>query len=185
MTSAEQPDDEHDIVTRAQSGDDAAFRWLVDTYDRRLLYFVRRLLNDQDTAFDVLQTVWLNVYRRLRRLRSTGAFRVWLYRITHDAAVSELRRQKRRVPIETQGDIEIGDLEDEADESAFENAELVHLGLQRLSVDHRRVLTLRFLEDMKIDEIAEVLRCKQGTVKSRLYHARQLMRRHIEEMQND
>lgn len=143
-----------------------------------------RWLIQEDAAFDVLQAVWLTVHRKLRGLKSADAFRVWLFRIAHDQAVSELRRRSRR-PVLV-GEVESGvDNKDENDlEAAFDNAELVHIGLQRLSVDHRRILTLRFLEEMKIKEIAEVLGCQDGTVKSRLHHARRALRWQIEEIQD-
>jgi RNA polymerase sigma-70 factor (ECF subfamily) len=126
--------------------------------------------------------VWIVVHRRLRRLAAPGAFRVWLYRIAHDQAVSELRRRSRQ-PVLLE-DVEQSRSEDEAEpgEEAFDNAELVHAGLRDLSVDHRRVLTLKFLEDMSVDEIAEVLQCQPGTVKSRLYYARLALRDRIREL---
>lgn len=182
MTSATELADERETVLRAQRGDRAAFSQLVNAYDRRLLYFVRRIVGEYETAFDVLQTVWLTVHRKLRGLKSAHAFRVWLYRITHDAAVTELRKQTRRALVIEELALE-ADQADEGDAgSEFDNAELVHVGLQRLSVDHRRILTLRFLEDMNVQEIAEVLRCNEGTVKSRLYHARCALRRALEEV---
>lgn len=178
--------DERETVLRAQKGDRAAFSQLVDAYDRRLLYFVRRILGEHDTAFDVLQVVWLTVHRRLRGLKSANAFRVWVYRIAHDKAVSELRKKTRRPLLVEEIEIGGGAKVDQSDaEAVFDNAELVHIGLQRLSVDHRRILTLRFLEDMKVKEIAEVLGCSDGTVKSRLHHARRALRRQIEELQDD
>jgi RNA polymerase sigma-70 factor, ECF subfamily len=178
--------EEQKTVLRAQEGDRAAFSQLVDAYDRRLLYFVRRILGDSDSAFDVLQDVWLIVHRRLRGLVSARAFRVWIYRIAHDQAVGELRKKTRRPllveDVEFAADEKLDPCDFEAD---LENAELVHLGLQRLSLDHRRILTLRYLEDMKVAEIAEVLSCHDGTVKSRLHHARLALRRRIEELQHE
>ena len=67
-------------------------------------------------------------------------------------------------------------------DDAFESAELVHAALAGLSIDHRRVLTLRFLEDMSIEDIAEVVSCSAGTVKSRLHYAKGALRRRIEEL---
>jgi RNA polymerase sigma-70 factor (ECF subfamily) len=72
-----------------------------------------------------------------------------------------------------------------AEMAAFDNAELVHRALEDLSVDHRRVLALRFLEEMSIEEIAEVVGCSAGTVKSRLHYAKLALRRRIEELLND
>ncbi len=175
---------ERETVLLARKGDRAAFSWLVEAYDRRLLYFVRRILGKDDSAFDVLQAVWLTAHRKLPTLKSAEAFRVWVYRIAHDKAVSELRK-KTRQPLLVENVDECSASQDAGDaESVFDNAELVHVGLKRLSVDHRRILTLRFLEDMTVKEIAEVLGCSDGTVKSRLHHARRVLRRELEEFQD-
>jgi RNA polymerase sigma-70 factor (ECF subfamily) len=172
-------------VLHAQQGDRAAFARLVDLYDRRLLYFVRRILGESDGALDVLQSVWLNVYRNLRKLKAPDAFRVWLYRIAHDRAVTELRRRGRLPVLLDDSQVVPAVDGNSVDESAFDNAELVHVALECLSVDHRRVLTLRFLEDMSIEEIGEVVGCSAGTVKSRLHYAKQALRRRIEELTNE
>jgi RNA polymerase sigma-70 factor (ECF subfamily) len=176
--------EEQRTILLAQQGDRDAFRRLLDLYDERLLYFVRRILGEADGALDVLQAVWLTVHRSLWKLRSPTAFRVWVYRIAHDRAVSELRRKVRR-PVLLE-DIPAGPPPDPAcgDDAAFEDAELVHAALLGLSVDHRRVLTLRFLEDMPIEEIAEVVGCGAGTVKSRLHYAKAALRRRIEELRD-
>ena len=182
MGSSADSADERELVLRARLGDRGAFRRLIDLYDPRLAYFVRRILGDEDSTLDVLQNVWLTVHRGLGRLQAVDAFRVWLYRIAHDQAVTELRKRTRRaVPVE-----DVPEAEDRGDlphEAAFDNVDLVHAGLQRLSIDHRRILTLRFLEEMSVQEIAEVVGCSDGTVKSRLHHARNALRRHIEELQ--
>lgn len=171
-------------VILAMHGDDAAFRALVEIYDRRLLYFIRRVLGDSEDALDVLQTVWLMVHRNLRRLNAPSAFRVWLYRIAHRQIVSALRKSAN--PAFLFDEVDPGEIFDEtANEASFENAELVHIALQALSVPHRQVLTLRFLEDMDLAEIAEILECTPGTVKSRLHYAREALRRRIEELLND
>jgi RNA polymerase sigma-70 factor (ECF subfamily) len=172
-------------ILQAQQGDREAFSRLVDLYDQRLLYFVRRILGDTDGAFDVLQSVWLTVHRKLGKLNSLDAFRVWLYRIAHDNAVSELRKESKR-PVSFEEVETIAGADDaNAEEIAVENAELVHLALRGLSIDHRRVLTLRFLEDMTIEDIAEVIGCRAGTVKSRLHYAKAALRRRIEDMRDE
>ena len=167
------------LVLLAQGGDGEAFRTLVESYDRRLLYFIRRILDQTEEAFDVLQEVWLRVHRNLPKLKSPRAFRVWLYRIAHAQAVSALRRSHRTVPLEESSldhvpDADLPDL-------VFDAADQVHAALGSLSVDHRRVLTLRFLEDMSIEEIANVLECSTGTAKSRLHYAKAALGRLIGE----
>jgi RNA polymerase sigma-70 factor (ECF subfamily) len=181
-TDALQQIQERLMVLCAQEGNRDAFSRLVDLYDRRLLYFIRRILGETDGALDVLQSVWLNVHRKLRKLRAPDAFRVWLYRIAHDEAITELRRKTRRpVLVDHVETMQSAD-ETSVNVTAFDNVELVHVALQDLSVDHRRVLTLRFLEDMSIEEIAEVVGLSSGTVKSRLHYAKHALRRRIEEL---
>ncbi|MEX1229190.1 MAG: RNA polymerase sigma factor [Planctomycetaceae bacterium] len=174
--------EEANLVLLAQEGDAGAFRQLVELYDRRLLYFIRRLLNETEEAFDVLQEVWLRVHRSLHKLRSPRAFRVWIYRIAHAQVMSALRRKRvlvtyEELPLDQVPDVTLT-------ETSFEAADAVHAALETLSLDHRRVLTLRFLEDMSVEDIAFVLECKAGTVKSRLHYAKAALGRRIEEENN-
>lgn len=172
------------IVVLSANGDGKAFRQLVDWYDQRLLYFVRRILGETEGALDVLQAVWLIVHRKLHTLAAPEAFRVWLYRIAHDQAIDELRRKTRRPLLLDNATIVAVQDTDEAD-LVLENAELIHAALLRLSFDHRRVLTLRFLEDMTTQEIADVTGCTLGTVKSRLHYAKLALRQTVEELLHD
>lgn len=166
-------------VLKAQQGDHEAFQSLVSEYDRRLFYFLMRFTNRPEEALDVLQEVWMTVFRRLRKLRSPSAFRVWLYQIAHDQVVSLIRQNVREEAIHESFS--------EKQQSGPENmdffsdkAELVHQVLATLSTEHREVLVLRFLEDLSLEEIAESLRCSLGTVKSRLHYAKQAMKSKIE-----
>lgn len=178
-------DQERLTILLAQQGQREALSQLIDLYDQRLLYFIRRILGDVDGALDVLQSVWLTVHRKIGTLKSPATFKVWLYRIAHDAAISELRRKIRRPVVvdelEIRGIVE----ETRGEEAAFDNAEIVHTALLALSIDHRRVLTLRFLEDMSMEQIAVVVGCTDGTVKSRLHYAKLALRRHIEALTDD
>jgi RNA polymerase sigma-70 factor (ECF subfamily) len=171
------------FVLRAQEGDGEAFRTLIESYDRRLLYYIRRVLGEGEEAFDVLQEVWLRAHRNLRKLRSPRAFRVWLYRIAHDQTISALRRSHREMPL---NELPIDGVPDgTAPDSKFDAADVVHAALRALSLDHRRVLTLHFLEDMSVEEVAEVLATNSGTVKSRLHYAKAALRRWIEEREHE
>ncbi len=169
------------LVLRAQQGDAAAFHELIGRYDRRLLYFVQRLLHDADLALDVLQDVWLVMFRRLASLRAPEAFRVWLYQIAHDRTIDVLRRQRRQEQVH---EVLRDNFHEPSagPEEVLEQAELVHHALRHLSPEHREVLLLRFLEAMSLEEIAEALRCSLGTVKSRLHYARHALRLEVEKI---
>jgi RNA polymerase sigma-70 factor (ECF subfamily) len=158
------------LLVRAQAGDRMAFRDLVARFDSPLRYFARRLLDDPAAADDVVQDVWLAVLRQLAGLRSGAALRVWLFQVTRNRAISHLRKRAVRATeefdsAEIPDDAEVGDFPAEA-------AERIHEGLAILSVEHREALTLRFLENMSYDEIASVVGCSVGTIRSRLHYAK-------------
>lgn len=171
---------EHLWVLRARKGDHQAFHELVEKYDRRLLYFMRRFERDANRASDLVQEVWLTVFRKIGALESPAAFQTWLYRIAHAKVVTAIRRDVRR-------DLPEHPLQESAAASGnkqLDDVDLVHRALECLSADHREVLVLRFLEHMTLVEIGEVLCCPPGTVKSRLHYAKQEMRRAVEELEN-
>ena len=171
------------LVMRAQAREEGAFQQLVTRYERRILYYIYRILgNDADRA-DVMQEVWIRVFLKITTLRAPEAFRVWLYKIAHDVTVSQLRKRNRH---EATGliDEHAGDIQDSSDWNEFElleHAELVHAALEQLSLSHREVLTLRFLEELELSEIAEVVGSSVGTVKSRLHYAKSAMRKLLED----
>lgn len=174
---------EHLWVLRARQGDRRAFHELVEKYDRRLLYFMRRFERDADRASDLVQEVWLTVFRKIGKLESPEAFRTWLYRIAHAKAVTEIRRDLRRdLPERTLDGAML--VSRDGPPGGLDEADLVHRALEHLSIEHREVLVLRFLEQMTLEEIGEVLCCPPGTVKSRLHYGKQAMRRAVEELEN-
>jgi RNA polymerase sigma-70 factor (ECF subfamily) len=145
---------------------------------------VRGFVPDPQRALDVVQDVWLTVFRRLGTLRQTETFRAWLYQIAHDQVVRRVRSEIRDRKGEAAAR-EVAEREAPDPPLGAENAELVHRGLAALSVEHREVLTLRFLEDMRLDEIAHATRCNVGTVKSRLHYAKQAMRQEVERLSHE
>ncbi len=168
------------LVVQSQARDRGAFRELVVLYEKKLVYYIRRMIGEKDEAYDVMQEVWILVFKRIHALKAPEAFRVWLYKIAHDVAVSHLRR-KNRWPKSIPSQLELVSSIDQWDEfKALENAELVHQALEQLSPVHREVLTLRFLEEMEISEIAQVTDTEIGTVKSRLHYAKHALREQIE-----
>jgi RNA polymerase sigma-70 factor (ECF subfamily) len=168
------------LVLRSRLGDSEAFAELVGRYHDRLRYFVRRLLGNADAAEDAVQDAWLSAYRQIHRLRQDELFRVWLFRIARNTAITRVRRRAaaRLVPLDEAAAVA------EADdaEPAFtpEEAAEVHRCLARLEPEHREVLVLRFLEAMSYEQIAAVMGEKLGTVKSRIHYAKHAMRRELE-----
>ncbi len=174
---------EQTLVIRSQGGDEAAFTELVQVYDRRLRYFIGRLVGPEGDFEDILQEVWLDTYRYLPRLRSPKAFRVWLYRITRDKVNLYFRKAY-------QSEISLADVEIEDECSAdpvflVEETEQIERCLNEITPEHREVLILRFVEDMSYDEIAQMLDCQLGTVRSRIHYAKRALRRVMEEMNHD
>jgi len=125
-----------------------------------LLYYATSLTGTQDSGLDVLQDVWIKVLSGIRKLKDPGSLRPWLYTITHGIAVDRIRRNSSRERAEQ---VELEDFQ-EAEEPSFahEDGSAIHLALSQMSLDHREVLVLHFLEDMSIAEIAEVVGCSEG-----------------------
>jgi RNA polymerase sigma-70 factor (ECF subfamily) len=162
------------LVLRCQSGDESAFAELVERYQPRLRYFLRKMLGEMHGAEDALQEVWLSVFRAVSRLADAGAFRVWLYRLARDRAWGELRKRRlRHQPIET---VEVADEVAEDANFTAEEAERIHAALDQLSIGHREALALRFIEDMTYEEMAQAIGCEVGTVRSRLHYAKRALR---------
>ncbi len=166
------------LALRCRLGEPAAFAELVETMERPLLYFARSIVHNDEAALDVVQAVWMTAFRVLRRLDDPGALRSWLYRVTRGHAVDFVRRDVARASAEQglAGDFE--EIVSQSEEPRFdaEDAAALHRSLGTLDVRHREVLVLHFLEDMPIDQVAAVVGCPPGTVKSRIYHAKRALK---------
>jgi RNA polymerase sigma-70 factor (ECF subfamily) len=167
------------LALRCRRGDTGALEELVRHWEKRLFYYIRRLVSDEEDAWDVLQETWLKVIRGIRGLRTPDRLPVWLYTIARNTAMTRLRgRYADRDAIE---DAEIADMEADSEPFTFEDAALIHYALGRISLPHREALTLHFLEGMSVEEIADVLGVPAGTVKSRLHFAKRALRAVLEE----
>jgi RNA polymerase sigma-70 factor (ECF subfamily) len=171
-------------VVRSRAGDRDAFLALVRQYETRLLCFIRRFERDPSAAVDVLQNVWLTAWKSIHRLRDPAAFRTWLYRIAHGAVVGSIRAEQRRREVEQERFKQLPNQDTPPPSAAVDEVDLLDYALGQLSPEHRVVVTLRFLEDMTIEQIAEATECPIGTVKSRLHYAKQALHTVIEEQSN-
>jgi RNA polymerase sigma-70 factor (ECF subfamily) len=165
------------LVLRCQARDEAAFEEIVARYTPRLRYYLRKMLGSLQTADDALQEVWLDAFRGIPRLTEPSAFAAWIYRLARDRAFRELRRRRSYLPLQ---DFDVVDEAPSGDEFSGEDAVQIHQALGVLLPEHREVLLLRFIEGMTYEQIAEVVGCQLGTVRSRLHYAKKALRRVIE-----
>jgi RNA polymerase sigma-70 factor (ECF subfamily) len=162
------------LALRCQSGEPGAFEDLIAVMERPLLYYAASLTGNTDSALDVLQDVWLKVFRGIHKLRDPGSLRTWLYSVTHGIAVDRIRKNYARERAEA---VHLDDFQEEKELSfGAEDAEAIHQALSELGLKHREVLVLHFLEDLSVAEIAEVVGCSEGTVKSRMHYAKRAMK---------
>jgi RNA polymerase sigma-70 factor (ECF subfamily) len=153
---------------------------LVRTWEKPLYYYLRRLVDGEQDAWQVLQETLVKVLCGLPRLRQPERLAVWLYSIAHKAAMSHLRgRYSEQAVFRRDGDVP--DMDDGSPDPSFDDAERIHYALSRVSPARREALTLFFLRDLSLDEIASVLAIPVGTVKSRLHHAKRALKAVLEE----
>ena len=178
---------EKELVRAAQRGDDSAFEELVRTYEKRVYHLALRMCGNVDDAYEVAQEAFLSAWKGMRFFRGDSSFSTWLYRLTSNAAIDFLRRQRR------QGGSDGVSLDDEdtflevADPapSPHQQAERLELrdalarGLGALSPEPRQVLLLRELQGLTYEEIAAALELDLGTVKSRIARAREKLRKYL------
>ena len=172
--------EEQELLQRARGGDQAAFGLLMEQYERQVYRQALGLVGHPEDAADVTQEVFLKVWRGLPAFQGGSSFSTWLYRLTGNAAIDLLRREKKR-----RGDLSLDDPDRRWDshladptplpEKSLEQEELrraVIRGLALLSEEHRQVLVLRELNGASYEEIGQVLGLPPGTVKSRVARAR-------------
>jgi len=172
-------DNDQLLVDRARLGDRHAFDLLVLKYQSRLLSLVGRLVSNQSDALDVLQDTFVKAYRSLNTFRGESAFYTWLYRIAVNTAKNHLAarvKESKDVSVDDDGTGELSVLQDLAapeDEAAAEELQRAILhSIEQLPEDLKQALTLRELEGMSYDEIALAMNCPIGTVRSRIFRAR-------------
>jgi RNA polymerase sigma-70 factor, ECF subfamily len=175
------------LVERAQQGDARAFEMLVIKYQRRIERLISRMVRDADLVHDVAQEAFIRAYRALPQFRGESAFYTWLYRIAVNTAKKTLVEIKRD-PVVTESararggdddetyprDNELSDGETpEALLASKEIAATVNAAIDALSEDLRQAITLREIEGLSYEEIADVMNCPIGTVRSRIFRARE------------
>ncbi len=171
------------LVERVQKGDKRAFDMLVLKYQHKIVSLVSRYVSDHAEALDVSQEAFIKAYRALKRFRGDSAFYTWLYRIAINTAKNYLVAQGRRPP---QSDIDAVDAEQYQIDSRLKDRaspehellreeieQTIHDAITDLPEDLRVAITLREMEGMSYEEIATTMDCPIGTVRSRIFRARE------------
>ncbi len=162
----------HLTVLRCQAGDEAAFALLFEWFGARTHGYLRGLVGEE-AAEDVQQEVWLSVFRGIRGLSNPQGFRTWLFQTTRHRAIDFLRRVRRHRELLDSATTELADRSDEGDEPLTDmDSSVVEQALTALPAPQREVLLLRYRDDLSYAEIALVVGCSIGTVRSRLHHAK-------------
>ncbi|MFT7244881.1 MAG: RNA polymerase sigma-70 factor (ECF subfamily) [Candidatus Azotimanducaceae bacterium] len=185
---AEESSTDKQLVERVQRGDKRAFDLLVLKYQHRIVGLVGRYLRDQDEVQDVAQEAFIKAYRALPRFRGDSAFYTWLYRIAINTAKNHLVSRSRRPP-DTDVDVDMEDgsfYESLSDSVNPENSlatdqleAVVYKAIDDLAEDLKVAVTLREFEGLSYEEIAEVMDCPVGTVRSRIFRAREAIEKKI------
>jgi RNA polymerase sigma-70 factor (ECF subfamily) len=175
--------DDRELVKRVKKGDSTAFDVLVRKYQHKIVKLIGRYVHDPDAALDVAQEAFIKAYRGLERFRGESAFYTWLYRIAINTAKNHLASEGRRTPDQS---VDVDDAERYDGPSALKDSasperqvladeieQTVWQAIESLPDDLRTAITLRELEGMSYEEIAQAMACPIGTVRSRIFRARE------------
>jgi RNA polymerase sigma-70 factor, ECF subfamily len=183
------------LVERVQQGDKAAFDILVGKYQHKIIKLVGRYVRDQDEAQDVAQDAFIKAYRALASFRGESAFYTWLYRIAINTAKNQLASNKRRAEdfdldlqdpdqYEMHGRLRDGDTP-EGLALTEEIRETVNQAIEALPEDLRTAIVLREIEGLSYEEIAAAMECPVGTVRSRIFRAREAIDKRLKPLLDD
>ena len=189
MAGQKQPETDQQLVERVQKGDNRAFDLLVLKYQHKMISVVSRYIQDSHEVYDVVQEAFIKAYRALGNFRGDSQFYTWLYRIAINTAKNYLVSRGRRPPA---SDVDVDDAEfysgsdllkdvDSPENNLFRDelkAE-VDRAIKELPEDLRTAVTLREFEGLSYEEIAEVMGCPVGTVRSRIFRARDAIDKQI------
>jgi RNA polymerase sigma-70 factor, ECF subfamily len=175
---------DRELVATAATGLEGSFEELVKRYQRPISAYVYRMVGDYEAALDLTQEIFIKVYGSLARYRSEFKFSTWIYKIAHNSAVDHLRRnsgRERSLVKGVEGDqydvpIESGSLSPEQESERKERRSEIEYVVRSLPTVYRELIVLRHSQDLTYEEIVEVTGLPLGTVKNRLFRAREMMR---------
>jgi len=175
------------LLEKAKAGDVAAFEELIEAYQKKVYNLALRIIGNADDAADLAQEAFIRIFKAISGFKEQSSFSTWVYRITTNVCLDEIRRRKNRKVISLDEEIHVddGDLkrqvvsDETGPDEAAEREELrrvVNEAISSLPVEQRTAITLRDLNGMSYEQIAQILNCPAGTVKSRINRARQALK---------
>ena len=181
---------ESELVQRARQGDEGAFAALVEQNQSRIFNLALRMTGNPDDAAELAQEALINAWKGLSKFQGGSSFATWLYRLTSNACIDFLRREKRRSGLsmtvsldedEEERQVELPDLRysPEVEAERRELRAAIREGLETRSEEHRKVLVLRELDGLSYAQIGQILGLEEGTVKSRIARARVALRKYL------
>lgn len=192
LKSTESSDIDALLVKRCVAGDHKAFELLVVKYERRIQRLIGRMVRDVDLVEDIAQETFIRAYRALAQFRGDAQFYTWLYRIAVNTAKKALMDMKRNPTVSENAfklsdDDETSPLENEQTSpetpdavlASKEIAEMVNMAMEALPEELRQAITLREIEGLSYEEISEAMSCPIGTVRSRIFRAREAISQRI------
>ena len=180
--------EERKIVLRCQKGDADAMGTLIIRYQHWVYNIAYGMLSHHQDAEDVAQDAFISAWENIEKFQFRSRFSTWLYRIVKNKCLNHIDQYQRRKTDPTEIDdsqpwVPLDTVTPEEDALRTEEKEIVHAALAKLKDSHREILVLRELRDMAYEEIAEVLGCTLGRVKSRLHEARKALKKELERVE--
>jgi RNA polymerase sigma-70 factor (ECF subfamily) len=185
------------LVLRCQKGDNSAFRTLVEKYHKKAYSVALGMVHNPEDALDITQEAFIKVHKYIDNFKGSSSFYTWLYRIVINLCIDFLRREGRYSTVgyddaltHADREVEQSDLLSQSDRAATPSQELgrkevgeqILKAIEALSANHRAVILMREVEGLSYREMAKILSCSQGTVMSRLHHARHKLRKLLRDL---
>lgn len=180
-------DNEKLLIEKCKSGDIEAFEELIADYEKRVFNIAYRFLGDYSDAQDISQEIFIKIFKSINSFKGNSSFYTWLYRIVINECITASNKKKRVVVYSIDSSIDTGENEIQRDikdtgktpEEEYESREMrrcIGNALKYVSEEHRTMIVMRDIQGFSYDEIAEILKCPAGTVKSRINRARKALK---------
>lgn len=178
-------DDELSLISRVAVGDIEAFKTLYQVYQTRLFAYSKKMLSDVGSAEELCNDVMLDVWRQAGQFKGKSKLSTWIFGIARYKALNMLRRKGRRINVTLEQAAKTADARPDPEKTAErrDTREKLEAALRTLSQEHREVIELTFYQEFSYEEIAQIMKCPVGTVKTRMFYARHKLRAWLSEME--